>query len=385
GVDTGGQTKYFTGEQVLARAVIGPDGFAVGLAYGNDPEFMEDTEFAAKRDEGFTELYNRKYSNEEVRALGSRISLSLPSPGVTGEGAFLVFSHGDVRKRAQVWIGPVGGSVGQPVWTQLGVSGEVLARLVMASAEFGSFVDSGRLRSVTLLVCNAAKTPADGLASAFQQAVNNSYPGIVVHAPTGLVRANTLLRVNGSERREPEIEDGVWVTYGGSSPGQNPVIYDVLDAMDDWSEKDADLRAYYVDRVPLYSVVDRAVSLHAALVRDFASSGILDLLPGSEQVQANRNAGNSDLVWVAALMRLYLTPDLPELGGVVIAETDPGSGQVVRRAVLPSPVARMLPVSGPRYQSNVGLTIVPVRWGADIYQGVNEANRVRWFDARQVW
>ncbi|MFC5112115.1 hypothetical protein [Kibdelosporangium philippinense] len=53
-----------------------------------------------------------------------------------------------------------------------------------------------------------------------------------------------------------------------------PVIHDVLDAMHDWSDKDADLRAYYAAQLPLYSVVDRAVSLSETLVRDFDSSGI---------------------------------------------------------------------------------------------------------------
>ncbi|MFB9303541.1 prolyl oligopeptidase family serine peptidase, partial [Kibdelosporangium philippinense] len=391
GIDDDGLTLYFTRPQVLARPLIGPDDFVVGVAYGNDLDLEDDRPFASGRDFGYTDLSHRNYSDEEVSTLGEDKILSLPSPGVTGEGTFLVATHGVRMKTARVWIGPVGGSVEQPserslVRTQLGVSGEVLARLVMASAEFGSFVDSGRLRSITLMVCHAAKTPADGLASAFHQAVNERYPGIVVHATTGFVRED-LESVSDYPYllRNPSVEEGTWVTYGGSSPGQAPVIHDVLNAMRDWSEKDADLRAYYAARLPLYSVVDRAVSLSATLVRDFDSSGILNLLPAAEQVRASQGAGNADLVWVAALTQLRRTPGLPALGGVVLAETDPGSGQVVREAALPPPVWRMLAVSGPRYQSNVGLTIVPVRWGADIYQGVNQANRVRWFDAGQVW
>ncbi|MFB9301795.1 hypothetical protein ACFFUZ_24545, partial [Kibdelosporangium philippinense] len=386
GIDDVEVTDYFTRAQVRARSLIGPDGFVVGLSYGNDPDFMEDTKFASKRDSGFTELRHRMYSGEEVRTLGPGVSLAMPSPGVTGEGTFLVVTHGDNARQAEVSVGPVDGLVDQPgegssARTELLVAGDVFARLVMASAEFQSFVDSGRFRSVTLVVCRSAKFTVDGTASAFYQEFNKRYPGIMVHASTGLVRTN----IDDSGRRYLEIEEGRWVTYGGTSPGQAPVIHDVLDAMHDWSDKDADLRAYYAAQLPLYSVVDRAVSLSETLVRDFDSSGILNLLPAAEQVRASQGAGNADLVWVAALMQLRHTPGLPELGGVIIAETDPGSGQVVRRAVLPPPVARMLPVSGKSYQSNMGLTIVPVRWGEDIYQGVNHANEVRWFDARQVW
>jgi hypothetical protein len=312
GVDERGRTRYFTVGQVIERVLRDDKGEATGVSYSTmaDPSAM--TRGFPRNSERRTTLHPDPAVPGVRPSITDRRSLSMKMPWDTAGQTFYVDAHG-LKGTAAITVQIDGTEL------RLQVHGDVLAKLVLASSAFLAYFGRSGVEAFALYVCFAAAAGPDGtVAEDFRGVLVEDDFDVPVHAPDSLIATQPRRsRDGGVEHAWTVITDGgVWVSLG-LKPGDTTFDFEaVLTALEDWADKDPDVRGKYKDSVPLFSVVDRAYQVHGELEEQLARhGGVLDFTAVATIAEAGPRP---DLVWRAAFDLLLRAPDLPGLTAVVL-------------------------------------------------------------------
>ncbi|MEV5541677.1 TcdA/TcdB catalytic glycosyltransferase domain-containing protein, partial [Saccharopolyspora shandongensis] len=355
------ELTYFATGQLWRRPLTDGGGRVLGVT------FQGDGDLAAADIQRYLEGPRRPYYSAVKAAFapGAYIPdenrLVVPAPQLKlhewGE-SFTVAAHGRYYQKVRFGVAEIVVREGDEpaIERRRRVGGEVLARAVLSTPEFQAVAGLGRLSTINLVTCDAARDRASGVAADFYQVMRSFFPSVVVNASThqiGMGAPGTAV-----------FQGGTVVTFGGSSPGHRPSLEDVLEALDSWGSKREGVRKHYAAELPLFSVVDRAYVIRQALLPGLRDHGVLDLVKLRELVEAGAGAGNTDLdlVWVAVLRDLRRTPDVQPLKTVVAGREDPDTGLYVQVAV-PESAAELLEL-GPTRRRPEGGSFVSAKWAS---------------------
>jgi len=218
-----------------------------------------------------------------------------------------------------------------------------LARLMLASEAFRT-VGGGNLDSITMFACSTGAVEGPGgAAHDFWTAVRETYPNLVVHAPS------TRLWLDAELAPSTAIEDGgKWITFGRSA-NEEPTTADVVGGLRaGWHTRSSQLRAHYAATSSLLGLVDRASRLHTALEGDLIDDGVLDFTAIVD------DGPRADLVWEAAITYLRGSAHADRLTGAIGVEHLPVAAKALledwgtvgsRAAALPGPAPSASPTA----------------------------------------
>ncbi|MEV5541675.1 hypothetical protein AB0L13_33000, partial [Saccharopolyspora shandongensis] len=326
-----GELSYFATGQLWRRPLTDRSGNILGVAFDDDTVMAGLQRHLEGPRRPYYWAINDNTPPDSIPPFADR--LFVPAPQLKmheWDESFTIVTHGN---RPEVRFGVAEIALGEgdepAIQRRKGVGGEVLARAVLSTPEFQAVASRGRLSTINLIICHAARDRDSGVAADFYQVMRRFFPSVVVNASTHPIGVLT-----EGDSSWLHVEDGgIVVAFGGSSPGQHPSLVDVLGALDSWGSKSEDLRKHYAAELPLFSVVDRVFAVYQALLPELGNYGVLSLVEMRELVEAGAGAGNTDLVWVAVLTALRRTPGVKPLNSVVAGRVDPGTGLYVEVAV----------------------------------------------------
>ncbi|MCE7007342.1 hypothetical protein LWC34_31650 [Kibdelosporangium philippinense] len=251
---------------------------------------------------------------------------------------------------------------------ELFIDGSTVAALMFETVSFRLF--SGPLRSVVLLVCDAAALGMEtGLAFDIWAAMRVRYPELVLFASTSVLDTwHVDLHGNGAPATEIE-HGGKWVGFGAPAAGENPSLHDILDQLRVWQGKNPQLRAHYAATIPLFAMTDRVAKAVAVMAGRLRHDRVLDLLSAREILESG--LGDPDLVKIAVLRVLRDTQMLPEPAEVILAELDPVTSQL-DEFHLPAKALSMLELGQQYWDENMRVRTTAGWAGPDPSPGIRD-------------
>ncbi|PWK84403.1 hypothetical protein C8D88_10818, partial [Lentzea atacamensis] len=375
-VDANGKVHYFASGQFHLHRMEDSTGRAIGVAFlAGARETAALKKYASATSSDWLSLSLRTVGNRAASARSDYLYFraSQVRENMPGE-VFTLATHG-YPATAEMWVGEGNHpSEFRRVW----VSGAVLAQAMLGTDEFSEVLKLGTLKTVNLLICNAAADRDRGVAAEFYAELIKTHPGVTVNASTH----TTSTAVAEGQRVQMFFDGGLMITYGATSPGHDPTFASVMSVLKTWAETNPDLRKHYARELPLFAVVDRAFAMYSALLPDLRDYGVLNFLRVRNSLAA-APAEFVDLIWQSALAQLFQTPNRKQLKGVVLGKVDLVTGSIVS-VQLPPVTAHMLMV-GELQQGKDGFVIAPARWGSSPNEGQGPAASQGSSPAGRVW